>query len=135
MNITLLDEMGPAEPTSFTLSDAQWIKFEGFLKANDFTFESMGERRLNKLSEATSQLDYLENEDIQALLDKVTIRKGQVLQDQRMEIQRYLEDFLVQKHFGTKGTLARDLQNDVQINTAARILLNTDTMNELLGVK
>ena len=131
----LLDEMGPAEPTSFTLSDAQWIKFEGFLKANDFTFESMGERRLNKLSEATSQLDYLENEDIQALLDKVTIRKGQVLKDQRMEIQRYLEDFLVQKHFGTKGTLARDLQNDVQINTAARILLNTDTMNELLGVK
>ena len=95
----------------------------------------MGERRLKKLSEATSELDYLENEDIQALLDKVTIRKGQVLQDQRMEIQRYLEDFLVQKHFGTEGTLARDLQNDVQINTAARILLNSDTMNELLGVK
>ena len=132
---TLLDEMAIEEPKSFTLSDSQWEKFKGFLKANDFTFESLGERRLKKLGEATSQLDYLENEDIEALLEIVKVRKGQVLQDQDMEIKEYLEDFLVQKHFGIEGTLARGLQNDIQINTAASILLDADTMNELLGVK
>ena len=132
---TLLDEMATEEPKSFTLSDSQWEKFKGFLKANDFNFESLGERRLKKLSEATSELDYLENEDIEALLEIVKVRKGQVLQDQDKEIKEYLEDFLVQKHFGIEGTLARGLQNDIQINTAASILLDADTMNELLGVK
>ena len=132
---TLLDEMATEEPKSFTLSDSQWEKFKGFLKANDFTFESLGERRLKKLGEATSELDYLENEDIEALLEIVKVRKGQVLQDQDKEIKEYLEDFLVQKHFGIEGTLARGLQNDIQINTAASILLDADTMNELLGVK
>ena len=132
---TLLDEMATEEPKSFTLSDSQWEKFKGFLKANDFNFESLGERRLKKLSEATSELDYLENEDIEALLEIVKVRKGQVLQDQNKEIKEYLEDFLVQKHFGIEGTLARGLQNDIQINTAASILLDADTMNELLGVK
>ena len=43
---TLLDEMAIEEPKSFTLSDSQWGKFKDFLKANDFTFESLGERRL-----------------------------------------------------------------------------------------
>ena len=132
---TLLDEMATEEPKSFTLSDSQWEKFKGFLKANDFNFESLGERRLKKLGEATSELDYLENEDIEALLEIVKVRKGQVLQDQDKEIKEYLEDFLVQKHFGIEGTLARGLQNDIQINTAASILLDADTMNELLGVK
>ena len=132
---TLLDEMATEEPKSFTLSDSQWEKFKDFLKANDFTFESLGERRLKKLGEATSELDYLENEDIEALLEIVKVRKGQVLQDQNKEIKEYLEDFLVQKHFGIEGTLARGLQNDIQINTAASILLDADTMNELLGVK
>lgn len=132
---TLLDEMAIEEPKSFTLSDSQWEKFKGFLKANDFNFESLGERRLKKLGEATSELDYLENEDIEALVEIVKVRKGQVLQDQDKEIKEYLEDFLVQKHFGIEGTLARGLQNDIQINTAASILLDADTMNELLGVK
>lgn len=132
---TLLDEMATEEPKSFTLSDSEWGKFKEFLEANDFTFESLGERRLKKLGEATSELDYLENEDIEALLEIVKVRKGKVLQDQDMEIKEYLEDFLVQKHFGIEGTLARGLQNDIQINTAASILLDADTMNELLGVK
>lgn len=132
---TLLDEMATEEPKSFTLNDSQWEKFKDFLKANDFTFESLGERRLKKLGESTSELDYLENEDIEALLEIVKVRKGLVLQDQDMEIKEYLEDFLVQKHFGIEGTLARGLQNDIQINTAASILLDADTMNELLGVK
>ena len=80
-------------PKSFTLSDSQWGKFKDFLKANDFTFESLGERRLKKLGEATSELDYLENEDIEALLEIVKVRKGKVLQDQDMEIKEYLHIF------------------------------------------
>ena len=76
------------------------------------------------MGEATSELDYLENEDIEALLEIVKVRKGKVLQDQDMEIKEYLKDFLVQKHFGIEGTLARVVQNDIQINTAASVLLD-----------
>ena len=74
-------------------------------------------------------------EDIQDLLANVEQRKGKVLESQRAEITEYLEDYLVQKHFGLEGTLERGLARDAQINTAASILLEQGTMDALLGVK
>ena len=123
------------DAASFELSPEQWTAFEGFLKEEAFTFESLGERRLKQLEEAASELDYLSEEDIQILLANVQERKGKVLQSQRAEITEYLEDFLVQKRFGLEGTLERGLTRDVQINTAASILLDQGTMEALLGVK
>ena len=100
-----------------------------------FTFESLGERKLKQLEKAASELDYLSEEDIQDLIANVEQRIGKVLESQRAEITEYLEDYLVQKHFGLEGTLERGLTRDEQINDAASILLEQGTMEALLGVK
>lgn len=132
---SVMGSMEGAVPDAFALSGAQWTAFKEFLAGEAFTFESLGERKLKQLEKAASELDYLSEEDIQDLLANVEQRKGKVLESQRAEITEYLEDYLVQKHFGLEGTLERGLTRDAQINTAASILLEQGTMDALLGVK
>lgn len=132
---SVMGSMEGAVPDAFALSEVQWTAFKEFLAGEAFTFESMGERKLKQLEKAASELDYLSEEDIQDLLANVEERKGKVLESQRTEITEYLEDYLVQKHFGLEGTLKRGLTRDEQINAAASILLDQGTMDALLGVK
>ena len=132
---SVMGSMEGASPDAFALSEVQWTAFKEFLTDEAFTFESLGERKLKQLEKAASELDYLSEEDIQDLLANVEQRKGKVLESQRAEITEYLEDYLVQKHFGLEGTLERGLTRDVQINAAASILLEQGTMDALLGVK
>jgi len=132
---SVMGSMEGAVPDAFALSEVQWTAFKEFLAGEAFTFESLGERKLKQLEKAASELDYLSEEDIQDLLANVEQRKGKVLESQRAEITEYLEDYLVQKHFGLEGTLERGLTRDAQINAAASILLDQGTMDALLGVK
>lgn len=132
---SVMGSMEDAVPDAFALSEVQWTAFKEFLASEAFTFESLGERKLKQLEKAASELDYLSEEDIQDLLANVEQRKGKVLESQRAEITEYLEDYLVQKHFGLEGTLERGLTRDAQINAAASILLDQGTMDALLGVK
>ena len=132
---SVMGSMEDAVPDAFALSEVQWTAFKEFLASEAFTFESLGERKLKQLEKAASELDYLSEEDIQDLLANVEQRKGKVLESQRAEITEYLEDYLVQKHFGLEGTLERGLTRDAQINAAASILLEQGTMDALLGVK
>ena len=132
---SVMGSMEGAVPDAFALSEVQWTAFKEFLAGEAFTFESLGERKLKQLEKAASELDYLSEEDIQDLLANVEQRKGKVLESQRAEITEYLEDYLVQKHFGLEGTLERGLTRDAQINAAASILLEQGTMDALLGVK
>ena len=132
---SVMGSMEDAVPDAFALSEVQWTAFKEFLAGEAFTFESLGERKLKQLEKAASELDYLSEEDIQDLLANVEQRKGKVLESQRAEITEYLEDYLVQKHFGLEGTLERGLSRDAQINVAASILLDQGTMDALLGVK
>ena len=132
---SVMGSMEGAVPDAFALSEVQWTAFKEFLASEAFTFESLGERKLKQLEKAASELDYLSEEDIQDLLANVEQRKGKVLESQRAEITEYLEDYLVQKHFGLEGTLERGLTRDAQINAAASILLDQGTMDALLGVK
>ena len=132
---SVMGSMEGASPDAFALSEVQWTAFKEFLTDEAFTFESLGERKLKQLEKAASELDYLSEEDIQDLLANVEQRKGKVLESQRAEITEYLEDYLVQKHFGLEGTLERGLTRDEQINAAASILLEQGTMDALLGVK
>tara|TARA_B100000900_G_scaffold414589_2_gene441675 strand:+ start:1060 stop:2676 length:1617 start_codon:yes stop_codon:yes gene_type:complete len=131
----VLNSMEDKSPDDFELSQDQWAAFVRFLAEEEFNFESLGERKLKQLGKAASELDYLSEDDIQSLLKSVEQRKGRLLESQRSEITKYIEDYLVQKRFGLEGALQRSLHRDTQINTAASILLEDGTMNALLGVK
>jgi len=131
----VMPSMNGTQAGTYAIDQAAWERFESLLEAEEFSYESIGERKLNQLKEAAEDLDYLNQEDFDALLEKVAQRKGQVLQDQRTAIAEYLSDFLVQKHFGLEGTLERGLERDTQVNTAAQILLDPTLMQRLLSSK
>jgi hypothetical protein len=100
----------------------------------EFEYESLSERKLARLKEEAELMDYLTEEDVNALVAKIESRKGKVLEEQREEISGYLADYLVQKNFALRGSLERGMYKDEHVNTAAKILLSEHTMERLLSV-
>ena len=124
-----------ANAVDFVVDDLLWKSFTDFLETAGFDFESLSEMKLTSLYDDASLMDYLEPNDIAALLKMVQERKGKVLEDQRAEISEYLADYLVQKNFSTRGALERGMYKDAVVTDAAKILLNSGTMSALLSVK
>ena len=124
-----------ANAVDFVVDDLLWKSFTDFLETAGFDFESLSEMKLTSLYDDASLMDYLEPNDIEALLKMVQERKGKVLEDQRAEISEYLADYLVQKNFSTRGALERGMYKDAVVTDAAKILLNPGTMSALLSVK
>ena len=124
-----------ANAVDFVVDDLLWKSFTDFLETAGFDFESLSEMKLTSLYDDASLMDYLEPNDIEALLKMVQERKGKVLEDQRAEISEYLADYLVQKNFSTRGALERGMYKDAVVTDAAKILLNSGTMSALLSVK
>lgn len=122
------------DAVSFEVTDALWSSFLNFIEAAEFDYESFGERRLNDLAEQAEFLDYLEPEDIAALQEKVKARKGAVLKDDEAAIREFLADYLVQKNFFMRGALERGMHNDLVVQGASALLLDTDTRTQLLSV-
>jgi len=122
------------DAVSFEVTDALWSSFLNFIEAAEFDYESFGERRLNDLAEHAEFLDYLEPEDIAALQEKVKARKGAVLKDDEAAIREFLADYLVQKNFSMRGALERGMHNDLVVQGASALLLDTDTRTQLLSV-
>ena len=122
------------DAVSFEVTDALWSSFLAFIEAAEFDYESFGERRLNDLAEQAEFLDYLEPEDIAALQEKVKARKGAVLKDDEAAIREFLADYLVQKNFSLRGALERGMHNDLVVQGASALLLDTDTRTQLLSV-
>jgi len=122
------------DAVSFEVTDALWSSFLNFIEAAEFDYESFGERRLNDLAEQAEFLDYLEPEDIAALQEKVKARKGAVLKDDEAAIREFLADYLVQKNFSMRGALERGMHNDLVVQGASALLLDTDTRTQLLSV-
>ena len=122
------------DAVSFEVTDALWSSFLDFIEAAEFDYESFGERRLNDLAEQAEFLDYLEPEDIAVLQEKVKARKGAVLKDDEAAIREFLADYLVQKNFSLRGALERGMHNDLVVQGASALLLDTDTRTQLLSV-
>jgi hypothetical protein len=123
-----------SDARGFEVDDALWAEFMEFLDEAEFEYESLSERKLARLKEEAELMDYLTEEDVNALVAKIESRKGKVLEEQREEISGYLADYLVQKNFALRGSLERGMYKDEHVNTAAKILLSEHTMERLLSV-
>jgi hypothetical protein len=126
----------PADITvgDYEINDAIWTDFVDFLDNEEFTYESIGELRLKDLQESASDMDYLDAEDLNQILDDIKARKDHVLESEKKAISEYLSDYLIQRKYSMPGALERGLQKDEVIARAAEIVLNPQTLSELLSV-
>ncbi|MDA0898519.1 MAG: S41 family peptidase [Bacteroidetes bacterium] len=118
----------------FEIDEVFWTDFTNFLTQEKFTYESMSELRLKELQELASEMDYLGEEDLNPVLEAIKTRKDHVLESEKVAISDYLSDYLIQRKYSMPGALERGLQKDEVIARAAEIVLNPQTMTELLSV-
>ena len=118
----------------FEIDEVFWTDFTNFLTQEKFTYESMSEMRLKELQELASEMDYLGEEDLYPVLEAIKTRKDHVLEAEKAAISEYLSDYLIQRKYSMPGALERGLQKDEVIARAAEIVLNPQTMSELLSV-
>ena len=126
----------PADETvgAYEIDAALWTDFVNFLNEEEFTYESISELRLKELQELAGAMDYLDEEDLTPVLAAIQARKDHVLQSQKEAISAYLADYLVQRKYSMPGALERGLHKDEVIAQAAEIILEPQTMSELLSV-
>ncbi|MEY2963615.1 MAG: hypothetical protein RL754_876 [Bacteroidota bacterium] len=133
---TVMERMQEVENAGqFHIDDAIWGEFKDFLSANEFDFKSLAELRLEDLGKDAQFLDYLDEADLEALLNKVRMRQENVLNDKEEDLRAYLSDYLAEKHFSIAGSLERALVQDIVIDNASKILLDPQTKTALLSVK
>jgi hypothetical protein len=79
-------------------------------------------------------MDFMEENDLNSVLEAIKARKDNVLLTEESAIREYLSDYLIQRKYSMPGALERGLQQDEVIARAAEILLHPKTMSELLSV-
>ena len=119
---------------NFEIDEAIWTDFTNFLKEEKFTYESISEMRLKELQELADEMDFMEENDLNPVLEAIKARKDNVLLTEESAIREYLSDYLIQRKYSMPGALERGLQQDEVIARAAEILLHPKTMSELLSV-
>ena len=119
---------------NFEIDEAIWTDFTNFLKEEKFTYESISEMRLKELQELADEMDFMEENDLNPVLEAIKARKDNVLRTEESAIREYLSDYLIQRKYSMPGALERGLQQDEVIARAAEILLHPKTMSELLSV-
>jgi hypothetical protein len=90
--------------------------------------------RLKELQELADEMDFMEENDLNPVLEAIKARKDNVLLAEESAIREYLSDYLIQRKYSMPGALERGLQQDEVIARAAEILLHPKTMSELLSV-
>ncbi|MBL6659036.1 MAG: hypothetical protein ISP75_02770 [Cryomorphaceae bacterium] len=90
--------------------------------------------RLKELQELADEMDFMEENDLNPVLEAIKARKDNVLLTEESAIREYLSDYLIQRKYSMPGALERGLQQDEVIARAAEILLHPKTMSELLSV-
>jgi hypothetical protein len=90
--------------------------------------------RLKELQELADEMDFMEENDLNPVLEAIKARKDNVLRTEESAIREYLSDYLIQRKYSMPGALERGLQQDEVIARAAEILLHPKTMSELLSV-
>ncbi len=119
---------------NFEIDEVFWTDFTNFLTIEKFTYESLSELRLKELQELASEMDYLGEDDLIPVLESIKARKDHVLESEKAAISEYLSDYLIQRKYSLPGALERGLRKDEVIARAAEIVLNPQTMSELLSV-
>ena len=113
-----------AEPGSFKISDETYLSFEDFLGEKDFTYESVTESSLKRLTEAAKIEKYYENneslfEELEKSLDHNLHEDLILFQD---ELTRLLEDEIIGRYYYEEGVIKHSLDQDKQLGKALEVL-------------
>ncbi len=123
-----------ANPNTFKLPDAEYLKFADWLSDKDLTYETSVEKTLSQLEKVAKEERYYH--DIEAELDSfkkaAEKNKEDDLERFKEEISYILEEEIVSRYYLESGIVKASFDNDSDILTAIEVLDDSERYQNLL---
>jgi carboxyl-terminal processing protease len=121
-----------ATPEEFVITDEIYDDFVKFVEAQDFEYTSESEKDFEVLVKTAKLEGYYDNikEQLDILESELKSHKDNDLINNRKEISEILKMELVGRYYYQKGKIVSTLKDDVELNRAVEILLNSNGKNE-----
>ncbi|QZE13962.1 S41 family peptidase [Halosquirtibacter laminarini] len=118
----------------FEITDEMYNDFVSYVKSQDFTYESISEKLLEKVMEKAKKEKYydLSKDDFTQLKEKLAPNLDKDLEAFRPEICDLLKGELIVRYYYQKGQIESALKDDIEIKKAKDILNDMDKYNSLL---
>ncbi len=118
----------------FTFTESDFQDFLGFLKDNDFEFETETEKEFAKaLRKAESEkIDGEIKDSYKSLIEAIDRAKEKALVDKKEEIITLLKDEILKRYFYRKGMYEYHLQHSPEIVEAVAVLNDTKRYQKIL---
>lgn len=119
-------------PEEFEITDEIYDDFVKFVESQDFSYTSESEKDFEVLVETAKIEGYYDNikPQLDILENELKNHKDNDLINNRKEISEILKMEIVGRYYFQKGKIISTLKDDVELNRAVEILLNTNGQNE-----
>ncbi len=119
-------------PEEFEITDEIYDDFVKFVESQDFSYTSESEKDFEVLVETAKIEGYYDNikPQLDILENELKNHKDNDLINNRKEISEILKIEIVGRYYFQKGKIISTLKDDVELNRAVEILLNTNGQNE-----
>ena len=119
-------------PEEFEITDEIYDDFVKFVESQDFSYTSESEKDFEVLVETAKFEGYYDNikPQLDILENELKNHKDNDLINNRKEISEILKMEIVGRYYFQKGKIISTLKDDVELNRAVEILLNTNGQNE-----
>jgi carboxyl-terminal processing protease len=121
-----------AAPEEFVITDEIYDDFVKFVESQNFEYTSESEKDFEVLVKTAKLEGYYDNikEQLDILENELKSHKDNDLINNKKEISEILKMELVGRYYFQKGKIVSTLKDDVELNRAVEILLNSNGKNE-----
>ena len=126
-----------AEPSKFSLTDAEFNDFVKWLDKKDYSYKTETENELDSLIDVAIKDKYYDDSkrEFDALKAKLSHDKKQDLLKHKDNVKEMLENEIVSRYYFTRGRIAQNLQHDKELDKAEAILYKPEEYKSILKVK
>ena len=119
----------------FKLTDEEYEAFVVWLKDKDYDYTTKVEKTIESLTKYAKTEKYYDNikAEIEDLESKVMHNKEQDLKEFASELKSILEESIVDKYYLMRGNFEATFDDDVQVQSAIKILQDSVRYNSLLS--
>lgn len=124
-----------APASDFTLTDAEYQGFVTWLEDKDYDYTTKVEKTIENLTKFAKTEKYFDNikNELEDLEKKAMHNKEHDLVEFSDEVKSILEEQIVEHYYLLKGNFEASFEHDVQIQSAIKLLDNTEEYNSLLS--
>ncbi|MFO8235116.1 MAG: S41 family peptidase [Bacteroidales bacterium] len=121
--------------SEFEISEDIYQDFKNYIMEKDWEYNTKSEEKLDELIELAKKEKYYElaEENIEELKENLSPDKESDLETFKAPIKSLLEEEIVGRYYYQAGSIEARLEEDIQLDKAKEILLDTNLYNDILS--